>query len=121
MSSAAPPTGTDVCALADVADGKSRVIPFGSGTERFELIVVRTGDAVFGYANECRHLGVAMNLLDDHAVETDDAGHILCQYHYATYRFNDGYCIAGPCQGESLTAVPLAVRSGRVVVAAAPT
>jgi nitrite reductase/ring-hydroxylating ferredoxin subunit len=56
-------------------------------------------------------------LLDDDAVETDDAQHILCQYHYATYRFNDGYCIAGPCQGESLAAVPLAVRSGRVVVA----
>jgi nitrite reductase/ring-hydroxylating ferredoxin subunit len=114
-----PPPGTVVCALADVADGGSRVVPLASAGPDFELIVVRTGDAVFGYINECAHLCVGLNLLDDFAVETKDH-HILCQYHYATYRFEDGYCTAGPVQGESLTAVPLAVRSGRVVVAAEP-
>jgi nitrite reductase/ring-hydroxylating ferredoxin subunit len=113
VKGAPPPPGSVVCALAEVADGKSRVVTFADG---FELIVVRTGDAVFGYANECKHLQVGLNLLDDHACETN-AGTILCQYHYATYRFEDGYCIAGPAQGDSLTAVPLAVRSGRIVIA----
>jgi nitrite reductase/ring-hydroxylating ferredoxin subunit len=113
MNGAPPPAGSVVCAVDDVADGSSRVVTFAGG---FELIVVRTGDAVFGYVNECKHLQVGLNLLDDHACETN-AGTILCQYHYATYRFEDGYCIAGPCQGDSLTAVPLAVRSGRIVIA----
>ena len=117
MSSDPPPPGTDVCAAAEVADGKSRVVAFGQPPQRFELIVVRSGNDVFGYANECKHMQVALNLLDDDAVETNDH-HILCQYHYATYRFNDGYCIAGPCAGESLTAVPLCVRGERVVIAA---
>jgi nitrite reductase/ring-hydroxylating ferredoxin subunit len=108
-----PAGGTVVCALAEIADGKSRVIAFPDG---FELIVVRTGEAAFGYVNECKHLQVGLNLLDDHACETN-AGTILCQYHYATYRFEDGYCIAGPCQGDALTAVPLSVRAGRVVIA----
>jgi nitrite reductase/ring-hydroxylating ferredoxin subunit len=108
-----PAPGADVCACADVADGASRVVAFGN----FELIVVRTGADVFGYVNECKHMGVGLNLLDDHAVETNDH-HMVCQYHYAAYRFNDGYCTAGPCEGASLTAIPLAVRGDRIVIGA---
>jgi len=111
------PPGTDVCALADVADGKSLVVPFGYAGPGAELIVVRAGDDVYGYVNECKHMGTSMNLLDDHAVLTNNY-HIQCEYHYATYRFTDGYCVAGPCEGKSLTAVPLAIRAGRVVTAA---
>jgi len=117
MPSEPPPPGTDVCACADVADGASRVVAFGASPQPFELIVVRTGGDVFGYVNECKHMGVGLNLLDDHAVETNDH-HMVCQYHYAAYRFNDGYCTAGPCEGASLTAVPLAVRGDRIVIAA---
>jgi nitrite reductase/ring-hydroxylating ferredoxin subunit len=105
--------------LADVADGKSRVVPFGFAGPGAELIVVRKGDDVYGYVNECRHMGISMNLLDDFAVLTNNY-HIQCEYHYATYRFEDGFCVGGPCQGKSLHSVPLAVRAGRVVVAAAP-
>ncbi len=114
-----PPPGTDVCALADVAEGKSRVVPFGRGWPGFELIVVRTGNAVFGYVNECAHMAVPLNLLDDYGIETN-AHRLLCDHHHARFRFSDGYCEAGPCQGESLTAVPLAVRAGRIVIADAP-
>jgi nitrite reductase/ring-hydroxylating ferredoxin subunit len=115
----APPPGTDVCALADVADGKSRVVPFGrSGFDRFELIVVREGANVYGYVNACAHNAVPLNLLDDFAVETN-AYRLLCDHHNARFRFSDGYCLEGPCQGESLTRVPLAVRGSRIVVAAA--
>lgn len=106
-----------MCAAGDVADGASRVVPFGEPGKSFELIVVRAGNAVFGYVNECKHMGVGLNLLDDFAVETNDE-HMLCQYHYATYRFRDGYCVAGPCEGASLTAVPLTVRGDRIVIAA---
>lgn len=114
-SELAPPAGTDVCALADVADGKAHVVRL----PQFELIVAREGDEVYGYENECKHLGVGLNLLDDDEVETKDH-HMLCEFHWATYRFSDGYCVAGPCQGESLNAVPLAVRGARVVIASAP-
>jgi nitrite reductase/ring-hydroxylating ferredoxin subunit len=81
--------------------------------------VVREGDRVFGYINECAHMAVPLNLLDDFRVETN-AYRILCDHHYATFRFRDGYCLEGPCQGESLTAIPLVVRGGRVVIASAP-
>ena len=114
-----PPPGTDVCALAEVADGGSRVVAFPAAGKAFSLIVVRTGNRVFGYVNRCAHLQVELNLLDDHAVEVNEQT-IVCQYHYAAYRFEEGYCIAGPCQGESLTPVSLMVRAGRVVIVSPP-
>ena len=78
----APAAGTDVCAFADVADGASRVVVFGKGWGAFELIVVRTGDAVFGYVNECKHLPLPLNLLDDEAVATAKH-HMVCDHHCA--------------------------------------
>jgi len=111
-----PAAGTDVCAATDVADGKSRVVRLGNGAAAVEVIVVRSGERVFGYINECRHMSVPLNLLDDFAVETAHH-HMLCDHHYATYRFSDGYCVEGPCQGESLAAVAVAVRAGRIVIA----
>ncbi len=114
-----PPPGSDVCALSDVADGKSRVVPFGRVWDGLEVIVVREGSRVSGYINECAHMSVPLNLLDDFRTETS-AYRILCDHHYAAFRFSDGYCLEGPCQGESLIAVPLAVRGARVVIASAP-
>jgi nitrite reductase/ring-hydroxylating ferredoxin subunit len=116
VSSETPPAGTDVCALADVVDGKSRVVSLGVNRPGFALIVVRTGNDVFGYVNECAHMAVPLNLLDDLGVETH-AHRLLCDHHHARFRFNDGYCVEGPCQGDSLTAVPLAVSGERIVIA----
>jgi nitrite reductase/ring-hydroxylating ferredoxin subunit len=114
-----PAIGTVLCALNDVADGKSRVVTFGTGWDMFEVIVVRTGERVWGYVNECKHMPLPLNLLDDHAVETAKH-HMLCDHHCAAFRFSDGYCVEGPCEGQSLDAVPLAIRGGRIVIAGPP-
>jgi nitrite reductase/ring-hydroxylating ferredoxin subunit len=114
MTERTPPPGTDVCASADVIDGKSRVVNFGR--DRPEVIVVREGARVFGYINECAHMAVALNLLDDYGVETSHH-RMRCDHHSAAFRFADGYCVEGPCEGESLVAVPLVQRGDRIVIA----
>lgn len=111
-----PAAGTDLCAVADVRDGKSRIVAFGSGWSGVEIIVVREGERVFGYINECAHMAVPLNLLDDYGVETV-AHRMVCDHHRAAFRFADGICVEGPCEGEALTPVPLAVRAGRIVIA----
>jgi nitrite reductase/ring-hydroxylating ferredoxin subunit len=111
-----PEAGTDLCAAEDVLDGASRIVAFGSGWSAVEIIVVREGSRVFGYVNECAHMAVPLNLLDDYGVETVKH-RMVCDHHRASFRFADGYCVEGPCEGDSLTPVPLAVRAGRVVIA----
>jgi nitrite reductase/ring-hydroxylating ferredoxin subunit len=114
-----PLPNTDVCAASDVIDGKAKVVPLRTDGTPVEVIVVREGDGVYGYVNECKHMAVPLNLLDDFGVQTSKH-RMHCDHHYATFRFNDGYCIEGPCEGESLTPVPLVVRGGRVVVGVTP-
>jgi nitrite reductase/ring-hydroxylating ferredoxin subunit len=111
-----PAPGTDLCAAADVTDGKSRIVAFGSGWTGVEVIVVREGERVYGYINECAHMAVPLNLLDDYGVETVKH-RMVCDHHRASFRFADGFCVEGPCEGDALTAVPLAVRGDRIVVA----
>jgi nitrite reductase/ring-hydroxylating ferredoxin subunit len=110
-----PPAGTDVCGGDDVLDGRARVVAL-RGRPGVELIVVREGAVICGYINECRHMAVPLNLLDDVGVVTAKH-HMLCDHHHATFRFSDGYCVAGPCEGDSLTAVALTTRDGRIVIA----
>jgi nitrite reductase/ring-hydroxylating ferredoxin subunit len=105
--------GTDLCALGDLADGAARVMHLGP--ERPEIIVARDGARVFGYINACAHMAVPLNLLDDDAVDTADRT-MRCDHHYAAFRFHDGVCIAGPCEGDALAAIPLALRAGRIVI-----
>jgi nitrite reductase/ring-hydroxylating ferredoxin subunit len=43
--------------------------------------------------------------------------HIVCSGHGAQFEIATGLCTLGPCFGESLTAVPVAVRPDGVIAA----
>lgn len=102
-----------MCALADVPDGGAKNVPFGNAPA-FELLVTRAGGQVRGYVNRCAHMRIPLNLLE--VVQTDGQ-RLICDNHYAAFRFADGYCEAGPCEGDSLLAVPLELRGGRIRIA----
>jgi nitrite reductase/ring-hydroxylating ferredoxin subunit len=107
----APAPGTDVCAVDEIPDGGARVFEFGRGFRPFELLVVRDGEALHGYVNQCAHMAIPLNMLP--VVQTLRA-HLLCDHHYARFRFRDGYCVEGPCEGDRLMGVPLEIADGRI-------
>ena len=45
-----------------------------------------------------------------------DKQYIQCAIHGAQFRINDGYCIYGPCSGQSLKAVQVTVKDGEVLL-----
>lgn len=103
-----------LCRLDEIPDGEARGFDFGQGLETLYVFVVRQGKRVHGYVNSCPHIGTPLDLVPDRFM-TDDRRHILCMTHGARFRIYDGYCFTGPCQGESLTPVALAVRDGAVM------
>jgi nitrite reductase/ring-hydroxylating ferredoxin subunit len=105
-----------LCAVGDVADGAGIVVPVSRGFPIMEVIVIRNGASFIGYWNRCMHMPVPLNMLDRVEMSPDGSA-LVCDHHYATFRIADGYCTAGPCKGESLQAVALAVRDGAVFVA----
>ena len=103
-----PPPGTILCRLDEIADPGSKGFVFGSGTNRFEMFVVRTNGTVFGYVNSCPHQGATLDTFQDQFL-TSDKELILCSLHGAQFQIEDGFCVVGPCQGRSLTRMPVDV------------
>jgi nitrite reductase/ring-hydroxylating ferredoxin subunit len=113
---ARPPSGTTLCALADLADPGAKGFRYRAADKLFAGFVVRTGDAVAGWADSCPHAGWPLSSLDERYL-TRDGRHVLCAGHGALFRPLDGACVAGPCMGERLTPWPVTVVDGTVVTA----
>jgi nitrite reductase/ring-hydroxylating ferredoxin subunit len=104
-----------LCRLADLPDGASR----GLLREGFEdrLCVVRQGEQVFAWLNDCPHEHRPMEYRQDQFL-SGDGGHIVCYAHSAHFDIRTGHCFAGPCTGQHLIEVPVRIDNGEVFVPA---
>jgi nitrite reductase/ring-hydroxylating ferredoxin subunit len=102
-------TRHELCRLDDIADGGSA----GFTVAGTLVLAVRQGDTVFAYVNSCPHVGTPLDMWPGRFL-TKDGGHILCATHGALFRIEDGHCVAGPCVGQGLTPIDVAVQYGKV-------
>ena len=106
--------------LDTIADGKARNFVLQMRAGRFHGFIVRQGEVVHGYVDRCPHAGVPMaRQLDDYLTPGGD--HIVCSWHGALFRIDDGLCVGGPCVGQRLTPWPVTVADGEIVTAEAGT
>ena len=101
-------------AADEVREGCSKEVE--AGDEQFFL--VRRDDQLYLYRNICPHLGTPLNWEEDKFLDPDGAL-IQCSTHGALFRIEDGFCLAGPCVGTSLLAVPFTVVDGMVMIESA--
>lgn len=107
----------DLCAVQDLADPGSRGFDLDlGGSDRQRIFVVRHRGRLAAYRNRCPHTGAPLEWLPDTFLDPDGS-FIQCAMHGALFRPEDGYCLRGPCSGQSLTALDVRVRDGRVVIA----
>ena len=105
-----------ICRLSDIADPGSRGFTVGRGEWPLRGFVVRTDENVWGFVNRCPHAGHPLNL-QPHRFLTPGRELILCSSHGALFDRQTGFCMAGPCSGQSLTSVPLKIEAGYVMLA----
>ncbi|RMD61658.1 MAG: Rieske (2Fe-2S) protein [Alphaproteobacteria bacterium] len=103
-----------LCRLDEIEDGAGRGFTLPDGREIF---IVRQDAAVFGYLNVCPHQGTPLDWAPDTFI-SEDSGLILCATHGAQFRIEDGLCVSGPCAGDRLSPVPVAIEGDSVVIAA---
>ena len=94
---------TVVCRLDELGDPDSRGM------------TVTHGGQVFGYRNSCPHTGGPLDWVPDRFLNLDK-DYIQCATHDALFRLHNGACVAGPCKGDSLVAVPVIIEAGEVVM-----
>jgi nitrite reductase/ring-hydroxylating ferredoxin subunit len=78
-----------------------------------EIILVRKGNRLFGYQNRCPHTGVNLEWLPNQFLDPSES-FIQCATHGALFRMEDGFCLRGPCAGDSLRAVRVGIEEGEV-------
>jgi nitrite reductase/ring-hydroxylating ferredoxin subunit len=104
-----------LCRLADLKGG-SREFRLGRGDWPLRGFVVEVHDGVRAYVNRCAHLNYPLNYMP-HQFLSHDRSMIQCFVHGAIFEKTTGYCVAGPCSGLSLIALPVRVESGYVLLA----
>lgn len=103
-----------LCRLDAVPDGGACVLDPADRREGSPAIVlVRRGQDAWAYLNRCPHFSVCLDY-EPGVVPTWDGEVIMCAHHSALFRFEDGHCIDGPCQGDALTPVAIRVEDGEV-------
>lgn len=102
-----------LCAFNELQDPGSKGVTLECDSRLFDLFVVRQGGEVRVYLNSCPHTGGPLDWVPDQFLSIDRR-HIQCATHDALFRWEDGVCIAGPCAGDVLTALPARIEAGEV-------
>ena len=82
--------------------------------EMESIILHRDGDDIRAWLNICPHAGRRLDLSPGRFLL--DKGRLMCPMHGALFRTTDGECVAGPCKGAHLKAVPVQVCDGEVLL-----
>jgi nitrite reductase/ring-hydroxylating ferredoxin subunit len=111
-----------LCSLADLAGGACRGFALGGGDGtrgdwplRGLVVQARPG-IVRAFLNWCPHAGHPLNL-KPHGFLSPDGTLLMCHSHGALFEKEGGLCVAGPCAGRSLQAIPVEVDADLVMLA----
>lgn len=83
--------------------------------ENEAILLYRDNDEIQAWLNICPHAGRRLDYAPGKFLMQD--GDLVCAAHGATFRLDSGECVAGPCRGASLKAVPVQCIDGQVCLA----
>jgi nitrite reductase/ring-hydroxylating ferredoxin subunit len=120
----APLPGTRLGHVDDIQDGQVVMHQVFADTDAaqqapFKILMLRSGPEIRVYANRCAHFGVPLAARQEQLLFQPHTS-ISCNVHYARYRWSDGVCDKGDCEGEALMAIPVVVDAqGHICIAQA--
>lgn len=96
-----------LCSLSDIPESGSRALEHNGEP----LFAVKKAGQVYLYRNDCPHDYIPLNHEPDEFL--DASGTLIeCANHGALFTIESGDCVAGPCVGECLEAVPFEIKDG---------
>ena len=103
-----------ICSMSDIPSRKARGFHLAvigeDGVEKpWPIVIVRWGKQVFGYMNRCPHDGVNLDWERNQFLDPNNGIRLMCGKHGGMFEIGTGICVEGPCKGQSLTPVKLAV------------
>lgn len=104
-----------LCASNELAEGASRGFAPEVNGAPLPIFAVRKNGKVFAYRNLCPHAWIPLEWVPDQFLSADKSL-IQCANHGALFTLETGRCVAGPCHGQSLTAVKVSEEDGSLLL-----
>jgi len=98
-----------LCDATEVTEGHSK----GFELEGQRLLAIRKDDTLYVYENRCPHRGIPLEWLPDQFLDSSGSM-IQCATHGALFLIENGECVAGPCEGQALRALPATELDGAI-------
>lgn len=98
-----------LCHSSDIPLGRAKGFSIG---ERRIFVVNKDGE-FFAYVNSCAHLRIPLEWHPDDFI-CKDTDLIRCATHGALFLPENGLCVSGPCDGQSLQTVAIKLVAGDV-------
>ena len=106
-----PPRGTVICPATAIEPEETRgfVLSDSHSANQLDLIIWHTPGGFRGFVNKCPHLGLPLETFPDRFLNAlGDA--LICSAHGALFDAT-GRCLAGPCKGDALIPLELALHA----------
>lgn len=112
----APKPGDVVAPFDSIPNDGALLVTLSLTSHPYKIILLRSGETVLGYLNRCAHFGVPLASKVEHLYIKPNES-LACSVHSARYRWTDGLCIRGDCEGEYLLKIPVMVKGTDVLIA----
>ncbi|MBT8118448.1 MAG: Rieske (2Fe-2S) protein [Gammaproteobacteria bacterium] len=102
-----------LCKTSDIDDPGSKSFEVKINRKTRSIFVVHKNGEFFAYHNQCPHTGASLEWQEDQFLDLDKEL-IQCATHDALFMIDSGECIAGPCVGDVLQAIPVIINADNV-------
>ena len=109
-------TAIALCAVDQVPEGGPLGLQAMLKGQLTALVAVRRGAQVWVYHNRCPHFSIPLDYQPG-TFSTYQGQLLMCAHHSAMFRFEEGHCIDGPCQGARLDSVAVYQQHGQLWLA----
>ncbi len=110
-----PDPDAPLIALEAIPDGGFAEVEAVVDGDAESLVLYREGGQVRAWLNVCPHAGRRLDWSPGQFLKSKD-GLLICAAHGASFELVNGECVAGPCRGEALRVVSVAVRDGVITL-----
>ena len=104
-----------LCSIDELTELEARGFDLEPPDANKRLLVIKIDGQILVYKNSCPHTGVTLNWYSERFLDIDRK-YLQCALHGALFRINDGFCVAGPCSGRSLTPVSFKIENRQLIV-----
>jgi nitrite reductase/ring-hydroxylating ferredoxin subunit len=102
---------TILCHIDELPENMAR----GFKLDDNSYFAIKRQGQIYLYRNRCPHLGIELNWMKDKFFDLDGMM-IQCFTHGALFLVEDGECVAGPCLGQKLQAIPFRIVDQQLIL-----